>query len=224
MDELGDVLVSFYNSNLIKTTTNLDIKNGRQIVRLEIPADTPIRISIIVADIINNLRSALDYIAWELAKLGCSTPDNQCKFPILIDRPRGGLKSSPRLKGISIEAINEIELLQPYRRTYDPRSHPLWLLKILSNHDKHRSIITRNTHVTGLVPINGFNHKVINNHTVDISFPSVNQNLEPDITLFNLSVEFWCNRLDSGVTEDTLVEIYEFVRDTVLPSFMRFFP
>jgi hypothetical protein len=107
----------------------------------------PIEWSIIVGDVVHNLRSALDHIACMLVP----KPTRATAFPIFHDREDfdcGVRLAAARnrrgpLTGLSPEsaAFQFIEQTQPYRGPHGPESHPLFALRELSNEDKHRTVL-----------------------------------------------------------------------------------
>lgn len=106
--------------------------------------------SLLVADCIYNLRSALDHLAWTLAtdpKTGEAPA--RTEFPIFLERAKYQASSKSgtpergsglyKVRGMAMGAQAAIEALQPYNRLDGPPElHPLWLLHQLSNEDKHR--------------------------------------------------------------------------------------
>lgn len=96
-------------------------------------------ISILVGEVIHNLRSALDYLVYALAWADSRKFQEKTQFPI-DDSPRvfkqrkEGKRSG--LTGLNRSHIAEIERLQPYKRCDWTKR-----LRDLSNHDKHRELI-----------------------------------------------------------------------------------
>jgi hypothetical protein len=107
------------------------------------PASRPV-----LGDLLNNLRAALDHLAWQLVLNGS---DQKPKNPEAVQFPlytqRGSRASGKgfrgnvgrRLPGVSQDAVAFIERCQPYARRRDLR--PLALLVRLSNDDKHRAVV-----------------------------------------------------------------------------------
>src|SRR5580658_216761 len=105
-------------------------------------------LSTIIGDILCNLRSALDYVAWELAAkhvgralVGPPTGRDKISFPIIFKRDDfGNHRKAFERYNVPTTAIDEIESVQPYARG----DHPLGLLKLLVDSDKHRlPVLTR---------------------------------------------------------------------------------
>jgi hypothetical protein len=89
---------------------------------------------ILMGEICYNLRSALDYLVFELAILDSSAEQSGTQFPI-IDTKEDFVRDAERrwLKGISPSHVAAIERLQPYNGCNWTR-----LLRECSNPDKHR--------------------------------------------------------------------------------------
>jgi hypothetical protein len=112
----------------------------------DIPA-TPF--SLIIGDVVQNLRSSLDHIAYSLA-LAHTKPlpeveARQCQLPIIGNEGnQGPAKFRKALRGpikcISPGAQAVIDSVQPYKMGADFRDDLLWKLNYLSNTDKHRAI------------------------------------------------------------------------------------
>ncbi len=101
-------------------------------------ANTPIvgRLSVLVGDSINCLRSCLDYLVGELAELDSGSRMSRTQFPVeqSADAFRGRRQSF--LNGVSDAHVTHIELLQPYNGTS-------WTAKLarMSNWDKHNKLV-----------------------------------------------------------------------------------
>jgi hypothetical protein len=97
----------------------------------------PTRIGAIVGDVVNNLRSALDVAAWQLAiandAAAARKERNRVSFP-LTDCAEEFKKPHRALKFFSEPGREVIERLQPYQ----PSMAALGSLRALSNADKHR--------------------------------------------------------------------------------------
>ena len=100
----------------------------------------PVTFSTIIGDILYNLRSALDHLAWQLVLANRGTPTNKTAFPIRKKPPALG-KPIEIDGGINPMAQVAIERLQPYRHSKGPNHAPLWLLNELCNTDKHRTLL-----------------------------------------------------------------------------------
>jgi hypothetical protein len=114
-------------------------------------------ISLLIADTLHNLRSALDVLAYALAAAFTKQPlpeeiAKDSEFPIIGDENRKGKlgvgsdlfkSSAPRkIRGWDPRAQALVERAQPYRGKHGFRTHPLWLLHDLDRISKHRLLHT----------------------------------------------------------------------------------
>ncbi len=110
----------------------------------------PAEISVPIGEVLYQIRSSLDYLAFDLVKLNAARIqlptdwEEHCYFPLWLDTP----KNPPTyncfkrtLPGISKPAFTFIEAVQPYNRGQGGLfgvAMALWILGKLSNVDKHR--------------------------------------------------------------------------------------
>ena len=137
MDELRSVIDQFqgYQYDLIQPWFDED--KGSFALKMPRP-DTlavPAEASIIVGEVVYNLRSALDYLVYELSKSNTGRSRSGTQF-VITDRSEdfGRLKKN-MLKGLSPQQISIIEKLQPYHNVAWTKA-----LTMLSNPDKHREL------------------------------------------------------------------------------------
>ena len=126
----------------------------------------PTRWAPLIGDILHNLRSALDHLMWELARLrnfGHEPPEwTRATFPIFPNRGRfwrkgrdgrwtsaSGASALQRVPGDARRLILEV---QPYKDGGRAKEHPLWLLHRLANADKHKTL----HHVTQALVTGGY--------------------------------------------------------------------
>jgi len=102
----------------------------------------PTDLALILGDGLQNLRSALDYLVFELVIAADGDPAKLQTFPIcessatFKDATRGR-----KFEGFPKEMIAEIEALQPYHAGDSLKAHPFWILNHLTNVNKHRRIL-----------------------------------------------------------------------------------
>jgi hypothetical protein len=124
--------------------------------KLRFASQPPPAIAILVGEVVYQLRSALDHLAFDLVNVNESRiqlPSNwmrNCQFPLLLEVPTTGTPPAPcalplcynffkkSLPGISKNAFTFIEGLQPYYRGNGPTQ--LGWLEKLANIDKHRHL------------------------------------------------------------------------------------
>ncbi len=109
-----------------------------------ITTEPPLRLSCLLGDCLVNLRSSLDYVAWQLAVRYAgrqlSPGTDRIYFPIMgqaDNRHRFDKNRRPQLEkaySIPAPAVDLIEGVQPYYAGYEP----LGILNALVNADKHR--------------------------------------------------------------------------------------
>lgn len=119
----------------------IDINPASDSVRQAFVAPLPARFSLIVGDCIENLRSSLDFMVWELALAAKHVPGERHSFPMCETAESFKNASRSRLEGLTGPMKTEIDLMQPYHRRNDLASHPLWVLNKLANINKHRRVI-----------------------------------------------------------------------------------
>jgi hypothetical protein len=108
----------------------------------------PVRIPLIIGDCLQNARSALDYLVWELVRANGHVPGRHNMFPICqsYDSFKDALerrgKRPGALEGIHADAIAEIESFQPYNLGQDwEQQSLLFVLDKFTNINKHRRVL-----------------------------------------------------------------------------------
>jgi hypothetical protein len=98
----------------------------------------------IIGDVVHNLRSALDHLAYHLVMVGTDNgevrtePWEKIQFPITHSADSYKSKrTAGKVQGMERKAIEAIDALKPYKGGYEP----LWLLHKLDNTDKHSFIL-----------------------------------------------------------------------------------
>jgi hypothetical protein len=212
-----------------------------QRVRLT-PSASP-EVSAIAGDFLANVKSILDYIVWELVK---TTPGNSPtasnQFPITYTASEFADQiARKRLRGVPIEAATLIERLQPY----NAGNSFLGTLNRLHNIDKHRTlnVVTVVADNTEVVAQSGefalfLGDEELRDGTIfgGIGIPFATAARIPNFKarLPNMKMHGKCSMFiafDDESAEDleglrvdrTLQEIFEFVRDAVIPAFEPFF-
>lgn len=107
--------------------------------KIDLP-QVPHIIKILVGETIYNLRSALDYLVYELARLDSSSIQDKTQFSIEDCEDVFWGRHRSNLKGLSDKHIAAIERLQPYKGCDWTK-----LIRDLSNPDKHRELTISKT-------------------------------------------------------------------------------
>lgn len=120
---------------------HLDAETGGYSLSIEIRKEPPPLLSVIVGDLVHNLRSALDHLAWQLVLANGKTPTGSTQFPIFSQQPASDSELrrwSARVKGMSPEVVEQIAAIQPYTVGDNARAYGLAILNAFSNGDKHK--------------------------------------------------------------------------------------
>lgn len=103
--------------------------------------EVPVEIGLIVGDMANCMRSALDYVVFALSSLA---PDDKARralqFPICDDEPTYCRARTAQLAGVDAKMITVIESVQPYKS--GGADSVLAILRDINNGDKHRALRT----------------------------------------------------------------------------------
>ena len=144
---------TFLTANPYKIATKRDPETRRLIYYLSQALAPEDRMATTLGDILQNLISALDHLAYQLVCVGTATdgPHPHVYFPIADDYAKYEATKNARTKGMRPDAIKAIDAIRPYRGGNDS----LWKLSKLNNIDKHRLIITIGSayHSVNIAPV-----------------------------------------------------------------------
>jgi hypothetical protein len=134
--------------------TEVETQNAVLVIALYVKP-VPEVIYLIAGDAIHNLRSALDYLAWQLVLISGGNPErSKPQFPVQWDTPNcydtNGipiLMSNQKLRP-DIRRLLDSKWLQPYHAA-DPDGHPLYFIHNLDIIDKHRHLNVISTSIGG---------------------------------------------------------------------------
>ncbi|MDP9206250.1 MAG: hypothetical protein M3P12_12505 [Gemmatimonadota bacterium] len=115
-------------------------ETGEDLYRAHVIREPPPRISVIVGEIVHDLRSALDHLAWQLTRPERQT--NHTGFPIFSSPWGPGAKSEAQflahVDGMAEEVVEVIRDLQPNQPGAPVnKDHPLYQLHRMNIEDKH---------------------------------------------------------------------------------------
>ena len=190
---------------------------------------TPDNVPMLLGEFAYALRSGLDQLAWQLALLMTDKPSGQTCFPIESECPLPSNKSyTEKIRSIPPVALQVIESLQPYRDQSRLKQHPLWQLNKLSNIDKHRQV------AVGHIPFRLEANVILTarpnfQNGILVSIPLADKDkLELKIEVPDIPFGDPIDATDAVATfempPDGLRNIYDFVRNEVVPKFESFFP
>lgn len=228
MYELYSEICLFLFRKPITVTKQDDVEKGIHIVRFEVKP-IPNSIPLLIGEWAYNLRSGLDQLAWQLALLSGRTPHKSTAFPIHWDRSRETLFRN-RTRDIPTEAVTTIESLQPYNRGDGFSRDPLWKLNEICNLDKHATMPVSFTHLAvkaipgdSRVPVD----RVDRDNGAELHVPIADKSdIDFEPSEFDLVFGRPINEpgsIDLRFMYGDITDIHEFVRDSVIPRFERFF-
>jgi hypothetical protein len=135
-DELFE---SYLETHPYSILFEFDPESGWHVFRWVVVNEPPLEeLSLIFCDILGNLRSALDYLVWQLVLHGGRKPGRQTGFPIVKRERDWDVQGASALKGVGPEWAELIEAMQPFQRPERPELHPLAILEHVNNLTKHR--------------------------------------------------------------------------------------
>lgn len=120
-------------------------QSGKVVIGMKHPPEVPVDVSLVVSDTVHNLRAALDYLVYELARQDSGKIVKNTQFPIedvkFEKLPNGNTRGfdtrlNSYLRGISSAHVAAIESLQPYKGVQWTKT-----LREVSNPDKHRRLL-----------------------------------------------------------------------------------
>jgi hypothetical protein len=143
MKELETELDGYFQTNPGKAMREPNTPDNVAVFTFQPKGPIPSRFGLIVGDALQNFRSALDYLVWELVLAENNQPGEHNMFPICstADAFKNAVAKRKRLLGIHPDAITEIERLQPYHLGQDWEKSILAVLDALVNVNKHRRVL-----------------------------------------------------------------------------------
>jgi hypothetical protein len=151
----------YNNFEPTRGAVKINLNGPWHVVTVDRMPPTPPEVSLICGDYIQNLRSALDHLVWQLVIDNGNIPDNRNAFPIFQDESdftervvKPHSKDAGPLRGLDPAGVPWaiIRDEQPYQRPKqgpgDAQADRLSILAELSNIDKHRILYVAHYFVT----------------------------------------------------------------------------
>jgi hypothetical protein len=108
----------------------------------------PLWFSPIIGDFFHAIRSALNYLAYELVVLNGNQPGDRIQFPIFPSHSEfKGKKGQQQVAGICDRHVALLERFQPYHGRH-PLRHPLDKVRRMSNQDRHGLLVVGFGHIS----------------------------------------------------------------------------
>ncbi len=138
--ELNDVLQAFFAAHPYVIGTKRNPETRQLIYYLVSVREVPTMVDVIAGEVLQNLRSALDHLAYQLVLVGTAQPGpfNHVYFPIFNSAKEYESGKLGQIKGMRQDAIDAIDAIKPYKGGNDT----LWQLHRLNVVDKHRLLVT----------------------------------------------------------------------------------
>jgi hypothetical protein len=138
--ELNDVLQAFFAAHPYVIGTKRNPETRQLIYYLVSVREVPTMVDVIAGEVLQNLRSALDHLAYQLVLVGTGQPGpfNHVYFPIFNSAKEYESGKLGQIKGMRQDAIDAIDAIKPYKGGNDT----LWQLHRLNVVDKHRLLVT----------------------------------------------------------------------------------
>jgi len=194
-------IATFLNTNPYKVSTKIDAKTKRLIYYIQSADDLPKNIALTTGDIIQNLRSSLDQLAYQLflQNSGSTAQGRHIQFPISMDLSGYEARKGTDTNGISSQAKNLIDAIKPYRGGNDR----LWQIHELSNIDKHRTLVTVGSSYRSM-DLGAHMSAAMKEAFPDRRIPSISAFFKPADSLFPLAVgkELFIDRPDAKPLPD----------------------
>jgi hypothetical protein len=141
LKQLESTVRAFLDTKPYSVTVEFNRESGIVVARAKVREECPPIWSVLVGELLHNLRSSLDYIVWELVILetGDAPTTIKTQFPIFRYESAYNKRAKEFLHGVGMKELAVIKSLQPFSTGEDVLS-PLWYLHELSNWDKHRAL------------------------------------------------------------------------------------
>lgn len=145
LHDLEVVRAGFINGNPYRIEREYDPQTGYNVYRVFDIQTPPVEIGLIAGDVIHNLRSALDHLAYQLVYVNGAIYSKQTAFPIWDSALEYKAQRARRVKGMAQSAIDAIDAIEPYQ---GGKGAGLWVLHYLDIADKHHTLLTPLINVT----------------------------------------------------------------------------
>ncbi len=138
--DLDAEMCDFRAAHPYRFRSDYDVDTREKVYKVDIQSDTPAVLSLIIGDIIHNLRSALDHLAWKLIIANGKTPKSGpggTQFVIRDSSAKPKPGGIAVIEGISPDAQKIVDSIQPYNTGNDS----LLILNQLDIVDKHQLML-----------------------------------------------------------------------------------
>jgi hypothetical protein len=139
--DLNVALKSFFDTQPYKVGTNHNVEARQFSFNVTAISPVPSTIPSVASDVLQNLRSALDHLAYQLFIVnGGSGSGRHVYFPISDSATKYKAETPRKVQGLGQKAIKAIDAIEPYKGGNGDKNDTLWRLHTLNNIDKHRTL------------------------------------------------------------------------------------
>jgi hypothetical protein len=156
-------------------------EDGWYRLRFQRIPEPPQELEVDLADMLGNLRAALDYLAWQLVLVSSDTPHGSTAFPV-VRRERDWPHRARALAGMRNEYIDRIRAMQPFHDA-QPNQHPLAFLDKTNNFSKHRFLAEAAVNRIQLAVAVGWEQPLPENATLEVIKPR-NPEIRAGVVIF----------------------------------------
>lgn len=151
LQRLDEEIGVYLDRELYKLVLNTPPNNDRLVlVEFHVITEPDDRLGVVIGDCLSNIRSALEHLMCQLVESKGGMVTRETQFPIRDVRriDKAGKPVPLKVAGLTAaDVLALIDALQPYQRGGNAASHPLSVLRKLSNTDKHRLLHVTAAHV-----------------------------------------------------------------------------
>jgi len=137
--DLDEMVQEFIASSPYEIVAYNDTDNLHKVFKVNILKNFPLDMSVIIGDVLQNLRSTLDHLAYHLVSIKpLEKRATRIYFPICDSAARYETEKMGKILGMEKLAIEAIDAIQPYK---GGTGQALWNLQTMNNMDKHSLLI-----------------------------------------------------------------------------------
>lgn len=135
----------FFEASMYPVLPPSDSKEWQDAINYHRDLPIPKRFSVLSGEIIHQLRSCLDHIAWHFSSAQYRIDaENAIEFPVLREKPvtkDENHRFERKIKGITKSSVlSLIHGMQPYQRGSDAEDDPVCIVHDMDRFDKHREL------------------------------------------------------------------------------------
>ncbi len=194
-------LSSFAAGSPYAVSCKEDLERGKRVYYISKADRVPQNLAAIAADIIQNLRSPLDHVSYQLVLAarggGSAKPNWKVYYPISGSATAYPATRNGTIKGVRQEIVDAIDATEPYK---GGKGHALWQLNELNKPDKHELLI--GTGVLTSVDISVDFRQMFTEMGRQIDIPPLFLREAAHRTVLNVGTELYIEPLDKKMAQE----------------------